>query len=257
LTYPNQTPALPPNPPWKGDKAGLGPNMLLISVAVVLFMSLFTLFRYLDAENKFGIQSDFTAPQSTFSLIEDDLYGIIIFSPFVILSIMWGISSPDGSTTVVMLLIGLLLLIYLCFMVREIFIKIKEQKASIKKFGTSYLINDSYIFDRGETVGLFFQNDNLIKYADTIMVTLRNIEEKPMNDGQAMRQSVSEGKFFSHFEQSRQYDFENNKIGLVLEIPKEEGFETEYGELEVKNEECGFHHRFIIVIHDTEEYKST
>jgi len=49
-----------------------------------------------------------------------------------------------------------------------------------------------------------------------------------MKDREAIRDDYPKGKFFSHFEQSRKYDLENNKIGLVLEIPKEEGFETEY-----------------------------
>ena len=96
-----------------------------------------------------------------------------------------------------------------------------------------------------------------MKYTDSILVTLRNIEEKPMNDGPTIGGDYPEKKFFSHFEQSRKYDLENNKIGLVLDIPIEAGFETEYDaeypiywELEVKNEECGFHHRFIIDIYD-------
>lgn len=127
------------------------------------------------------------------------------------------------------------------------------------KFGTSKLLHDDYLFYKGEVIGLFFQNEKLIKYTDEVTVTLKNIEEKfvPVRDAENPRKVTKEHKFYCHYTQTRNYALEINKVGLVFELPATNCFATDnepknpkYWEIAIKNEACDFHHRFIIDVLD-------
>ncbi len=141
----------------------------------------------------------------------------------------------------------------------ELFLKgCKDVLVQIKlalKFGTSKLIHEDYFFKKGEVIGMFFQNEKLINYTDEITVTLKNIEEKfvPVRDTKNPRKVTKEHKFYCHYVHTRKYTLEAKKIGLVFKLPLTNCLATNYipenpiyWEIEVKNEACGFHHRFII-----------
>lgn len=127
-------------------------------------------------------------------------------------------------------------------------------------------LHDDYLFYKGEVIGLFFQNEELINYTDEITVTLRNIEEKfvPVRDAENPRKVTKEHKFYCHYAQTRNYTLETNKVGLVFELPSTNCFTTDnerknpkYWEIAIKNEACGFHHRFIIDVLDNVADKMT
>lgn len=202
------------------------------------------------AKEKLGFNSTFILPKTTFQSIEAGLLVILLVQPLPTLFLIIGILEKQ-----VFIFPGLFFSILPAYMGIQVLKEVVENKSLINKFGESRIISDTYIFQKGEVIGLFFQNKKLINYTNEITVTLRNIEEKisPVRDEKDPTKILKQHKFYCHFEQSRDYALEVDKIGLVFDLPRTNCLATNYTpenpiywEITIENEACDFHHRFII-----------